>query len=253
MADDGDYDMEDVSSSYLSKPSPTPIVAPLQTELVYDGSSALIVAVWEESPKAGEVASYLARWPPSRTPGAYAAWIAVERGPRPSPGRPQDMEGLKRDWAALKERAAVEPVPAAATEPNVEEKGTQQVQGNGVVTVEVLDALAQAHSILSGKWMIYAQPHQIDDLWSRIVTAVIANAPPGVGARAKVSPARPGEPHVVCVYVDDYSDGAEVGRVRDALRRAGVRWKIGFKPDIYTHLGIYKTNEWRIRPSRYFA
>ncbi|KAF8067000.1 translation initiation factor eIF 4e-like domain-containing protein [Lyophyllum atratum] len=223
MVNDGDYDMEEVDSSYPCKSTPAPIAAPLPTELVHDGSSSLILAVWDLDTKPGDVASFLARWPPSRTPGTYATWIAADKGPHPTPGKPQDLEG------------------------------SQQAQGNGIVTVETLDALAQAHGVLSGKWLVYADPHQVDDLWSRIVTAVVASAPSGTGGRAKVSPARPDEPHVVCVYVEDYSDGAEVGRVRDALRRAGVRWRIGFKPDVYTHLGIYKGNEWRIRPSRYLA
>ncbi|KAG5633427.1 hypothetical protein H0H81_007873, partial [Sphagnurus paluster] len=134
-----------------------------------------------------------------------------------------------------------------------QENGSGNGNVNAVVTVNALDALALAHGVLSGKWMVYAKPHQVDDLWSRIATAVVANAPSGTGARAKVSPARPDEPHVVCVYVEDYSDPQEVARVREALRRAGVRWKIGFKPDVYTHLGIYKGNGWGIRPSRYFA
>ncbi|KAG6901010.1 hypothetical protein C0995_002529 [Termitomyces sp. Mi166 len=243
---DDDYDMEDISSP--SEPPP-PVAAPLQTEVVHDGSSTLIVAIWDERPKPGEVTTYLARWPPSRTPSTYAAWIAVDRGPRSNPQKTQDLAGLARDWEFLKQRAA-----ALATEQtSIEGQAALPATGNPIVTVEALDALALAHGVLSGKWLIYTQPDKIDDLWSRIVTAVIANAPVGVGARAKVSPARPGEPHVVCVYVEDYSDAAEVGRVREALRRVGVRWKIGFKPDIYTHLGIYKTNEWKIRPSRYFA
>ncbi|KAG6816719.1 hypothetical protein H0H87_003579 [Tephrocybe sp. NHM501043] len=252
MENDGDYDMEDATSTSPSRPSPAPVAAPLQNELVYDGSTTVIVAVWDDIPKMQEVASYLARWPPSRTPYTYAAWVAVERGPHPKPEMPQDIINLVKDWEVLKKRAAALAAGQAAGQLDSDAKGVQQ-QGNAVVTVEALDALAQEHGVLSGKWLIYAQPHQIDDLWSRIVTAVIANAPAGLGARAKVSPARPGEPHVICVYVDDYRNGEEVGRVRDALRRVGVRWKIGFKPDIYTHLGIYKANEWKIRPSRYHA
>ncbi|KAG6886849.1 hypothetical protein C0992_002029 [Termitomyces sp. T32_za158] len=243
---DDDYDMEDTSPSS----HPPPVAAPLSSEVVHDGSSALIVTVWDEHPKPREVASYLARWPPSRTPVTFAAWIAVERGPQSNPQKAQDIAGLSRDWETLKERAAA----SAVVQQGVEGQSALQCSTvNPIVTVEALDALALAHGVLSGKWLIYAEPHKIDDLWSRIVTAVIANAPAGVGARAKVSPARPGEPHVVCVYVEDYSNEAEVGRVREALRRVGVHWKIGFKPDIYTHLGIYKANVWKIRPSRYFA
>ncbi|KAG6819031.1 hypothetical protein H0H93_016103 [Arthromyces matolae] len=229
MADD-DYDMEDVSSQ---TPAFSPVPPPQPSELRYSTDrEGFIVAVWGEKPAAGDVSSYLARWPPSRTPGTYAAWISVQRGSRPSESQRENIAGLGRDWEILKQRAAVfaalEGPDATAMEVNSAEgqglQPRQKLEGNPIVTVEALDALALAHSVLSGKWLIYSKPHQIDGLWSRIVTAVIANAPEGVVStpRAKVSTARPGEPHVICVYVDDYSDAEEVGRVREALRKVGV-------------------------------
>ena len=60
-----------------------------------------------------------------------------------------------------------------------------------------------------------------------------------------------GERHVICVYADDYTDLEEVNGLRVALKAIGVKRQIGFKPDAYTHLGIYKENPWNIRPSRY--
>ncbi|KAG6808554.1 hypothetical protein H0H92_003752, partial [Tricholoma furcatifolium] len=234
--------MDTMDEDYDMGGPPDPIQPPLPSDMVSDGSSSFIVATWNETPKAGDVASFLARWPPSQTPIDYADWIAVERGPHSTSVKPQDLVGLAADWEVLKKRAEEQPAEQTVLEPKAGEQPTQHVQQNSVVTVEALDALARAHSVLTGKWLIYAKPYQVDDLWSRIVTKVVANAPSGIGARAKVSPARPEEPHVICVYVDDYNNMGEVERVRVALRRVGVRWKIGFKPDIYTHLGIYKSN-----------
>lgn len=58
--------------------------------------------------------------------------------------------------------------------------------------------------------------------------------------------------HVICVYVSNYLDLEDVDELRRLLREeGGVRWKIGFKPDVYTYLGIYAGNPWGIRPSRY--
>ncbi|KAG5643434.1 hypothetical protein DXG03_000942 [Asterophora parasitica] len=276
MVDD-DYAMEDASPA--CKPTRAPISPPLPTDLVYDSSTtppqALILRLWDaQTTKPADASAFFARWPPSRTPVEYANWIAVDRGPH-AEGKAADLEGLMRDWAVLRERAEEErdlmdrvaqeerrllsesqnrdqlgeAEPGELTEDSKRRPGPSL----SVITVDTLDALALAHSVLSGKWLIYASPAQVDDLWARIVTAVVLHSPSSTGARAKVSPARPDEPHVICVYVEDYSDAEEVGKVREALRRAGVRWRIGFKPDIYTHVGIYKGNGWGVRPSRFLA
>lgn len=48
--------------------------------------------------------------------------------------------------------------------------------------------------------------------------------------------------HVICVYVDGFSDVAEVKKLREDLRKIGVVKKIGFKLDAYSHLEIYTRN-----------
>jgi hypothetical protein len=116
------------------------------------------------------------------------------------------------------------------------------------VTVDEIDRIAVTHGVLSGKWMIYTDTRRIDQLWGKVVSLLCVDLKRG---SMKVSPKKEGDSHVICVYVDDYSNMEEVNRLRDALRTAGVFWKIGFKPDAYTHLGIYARNQWGIRPSRY--
>jgi len=118
------------------------------------------------------------------------------------------------------------------------------------VTVEEIDRIAVAHGVLSGKWMIYTDTRRVDHLWKKVVRLLCVDLKRG---SVKVSPKKEeGDSHVICVYVDDYSNMEEVDWLRDALRRtAGVFWKIGFKPDAYTHLGIYAKNPWGVRPSRY--
>lgn len=58
--------------------------------------------------------------------------------------------------------------------------------------------------------------------------------------------------HVISVYVDDFSDVAEVKKLREDLREIGVTKKIGFELDAHSHLGIYARNVWGISPIRYF-
>jgi hypothetical protein len=141
------------------------------------------------------------------------------------------------------------------------------------VTPAMFDALAIKYGVLSGKWMIYSTPENIDQLWRKVVGVVAFDRGYGqlkVSTRQVLDTDRaetpnqqrhspndggepePGEGHVICVYVDDYTKKQDVDELRRALRLgAGVVWEIGFKPDVYTVLGIYEDNEWGIRPSRY--
>jgi len=254
--DNEDVEMEDVtlpSTNHSTIPSiPEP---PLPTEVDRDEDGiGIIRAVWALPTKPTDVASFLARWPPSRTPITYAHWISVSRKGSVEK-KTRNIEGLMQDWEILKQHATEFQAQMRGTgNPVGDEKHQHQPRAiNPIVTPERLHELAVAHGVVSGKWLVYMKPHQVDEIWSRIVTAVVVNAPPAVNASAKVSPAKPGEPHVICVYVEDYSDTAEVERVRGILRKAGVTWKIKFKTDAYTYFGIYKENEWNIRPSIYYA
>jgi hypothetical protein len=57
---------------------------------------------------------------------------------------------------------------------------------------------------------------------------------------------------VACCYTRDWTDEADVRRARDALRqRCGIHWKISYKPDIYTLLGVDAKNRLRIKPTVY--
>jgi len=165
---------------------------------------------------------FLSRWPPSRTPAIYGPWITAERDYHKPAATPPDLQGLSASFQAL-----------ALT---------------GTVTLESLDEISKAHNVISGKWMIFEEPDKIDMLWGKVVYHLCAERQKGC---AKVSTCKGGERHVICVYVDDYTDLEEVYGLRNALKAIGVTGRIGFKPDSYTHLNIYKENAWKIRPSRY--
>ena len=167
---------------------------------------------------------YLSRWPPSRTPAIYGPWISVERGGRqPTTNTaPPDLKGLSASF--------------------------QSLALSGTVTPESLDQISKAHNVITGKWMIFEESDKIDMLWGNLIYHLCVERQKG---SAKVSTWKKGERHVICVYADDYTDLEEVNGLRIALKAIGVKKQIGFKPDAYTHLGIYKENAWNIRPSRY--
>ena len=59
-----------------------------------------------------------------------------------------------------------------------------------------------------------------------------------------MSNARKGrERHIICGYVDDYTDLEQVNGLRKVLKEIRGDRRIGFRPDAYTHLGIYVENQ----------
>ncbi|KAF9535209.1 translation initiation factor eIF 4e-like domain-containing protein [Crepidotus variabilis] len=164
---------------------------------------------------------FITRWPPSRTPESYGPWISVYRGgitPAPAP----NIEGLQAAFQKLVEAEAV--------------------------TEEAIDQISKENGVVTGKWLVFEEESKIDMLWGKVVYQVLVQM--GKGS-AKVSTQKDGERHVICVYAQDYTNKEEVKALRKMLRSVGVKWKIGFKTDAYTHLNIYKNNSWNIRPSRF--
>ena len=117
-----------------------------------------------------------------------------------------------------------------------------------------LRALSLRSGCRSGKWLLRASAAFVDAQWRRVAAAVALGRLPGVRT-AKVSSRDPpaGNPaHVACVYTQDWTDEADVRSVRAALReRCGVHWRISYKPDIYTLLGIFAKNKLKIKPTVY--
>ena len=182
----------------------------------------LITSWTDETSTSENLVQYLSRWPPSRTPAIYGPWIMVERGGKQPTATPPDLKGLSASF--------------------------QTLALSGTVTPETLDQISKAHNVITGKWMIFEESEKIDMLWGKLVYHLCVERQKG---SAKVSTWKKGERHVICVYADDYTDLEEVNGLRMALKAIGVKRPIGFKPDAYTHLGIYKENAWNIRPSRY--
>ena len=227
--DSEDIVMMDVDNSHPQQDSDSTTTTPsIRSNWVRPPNSPqdLFTSWTTETFTSENLVQYLTRWPPSQTPAIYGPWIAVERrlgggGHQPTTP-PADLKGLSASFQAL-----------ALT---------------GTVTPQTLDKISKDHNVITGKWMIFEESDKIDMLWGKLIYHLCVERQKG---SAKVSTWKKGEKHVICVYVDDYTDLEEVNGLRKALKDIGVDRRIGFKPDAYTHLGIYKENAWKIRPSRY--
>jgi len=92
-----------------------------------------------------------------------------------------------------------------------------------------------------GKWVIFSDAADVDALWQKVRDATVAG---DLGISSKVSTARPNpdsrdDRKVIYVYTKDWSDEADVMRVRERLRALGVTGRIGYKRNIETFAGEY--------------
>ncbi len=106
----------------------------------------------------------------------------------------------------------------------------------------------------SGKWLIFVDPKNVDEVWAKIKEATEAGK---LGDCAKVATAKPNQlsgkskARVICVYTYDWTDERDVRRVREELRNLGIKNKISYKADEDTFNGKYRiTGQKRI--SKYY-
>ena len=122
------------------------------------------------------------------------------------------------------------------------------------VTFETFKDLAEKHDCKHGKWTVHAP--QVDDIWQNLALAFAYDKFPKGAIAIKVSPfddldTSGKNEHVICVINKDMSDETEVLGVERALRNIPIRGELMYKPNIYTELGIYRSNKFGIRPTIY--
>lgn len=170
---------------------------------------------WLESNRPSQVSRCGAEGP--------VGWICV-RGPQywEDSG---DVEGLQDSWETL-------------------------LESGRSISFHTIRELALNHSVLYGKWLMHLDTgFKVDRAWESIARAVLD----GKIGSAKVSPRDPrSDPrHVICVYNQNFTDEEQVMRLDSVIRAAGVKCVMYYKPDVYTYLGIYRNNRWKICPTIY--
>ena len=95
----------------------------------------------------------------------------------------------------------------------------------------------------NGKWLIWLSEDTIDRYWTKIKQAVeeghlVAEAK--VSTSGSLSQKHPR--YVICVYTYDYEDRDDVMRIREELRRLGIRREIIYKADEDTLALRYGSN-----------
>ncbi|CAN9509704.1 unnamed protein product [Ophioblennius macclurei] len=150
-------------------------------------------------------------------------WISV-RGPAYCPGG-GDVLGLQESWEKL-------------------------LAGSRPVNFQTVKELALNHGVLSGKWLMHLDSgFKVDHAWECVARATME----GRISSVKVSPFNPRSDakQVICAYNENFTDESEVMRLDSVIRSTGVKCPLSYKPDVYSYLGIYRNNRWKMCPKIY--
>ena len=119
-------------------------------------------------------------------------------------------------------------------------------------------ALAKEKGCVSGKWMLFPSPEQVNRCWS-LVAHGTANGELGFAAKVATDSGSEAA-RLICIYTEDFGDKADVKRVLERLLGMGLvnrngaiteGWAIYYKADAYTYLDIMSKNVWGLKPSLY--
>jgi hypothetical protein len=174
----------------------------------------------------------------------HSAWVTVSatiRQPRNEGRRPLD----ESEYLALPEVRAIQACVAS--------KGRLSAAMKDAATNAIL-AKAARDGETCGKWMLFPTVDKVDTVWAMIATATRNNE---LGCATKVATQTDDArgTRLICVYCADFTDRASVMRVRETLstKLAAMAEPVpinpGFKPDIFTNLGINTGNQWRLSPT----
>jgi hypothetical protein len=197
----------------------------------------------------GSLTDFLNELPPSQVPhNGLGAWIAVHKPAARNPAAhdsEDEQERHQEDYAdALKD---VDSCIAQGTRVAAEVKNK---------CIRRILEIAKQRGCTSGKWMLQLSYGDGDAIWRKIATATVEGR---LGCSAKISPAGGSTKHITsdelllcCIYSSDFTDKPAVKRLLHSLETelegmgsggADIEVKWGFKPDVYTELGIYSNND----------
>lgn len=124
--------------------------------------------------------------------------------------------------------------PAALPPPEIPEKPSLSIRRYWL-EVESPAGFQPRETPQAGKWLIFVDVWNVDQLWHTICEATLAGR---LGTRSKVATAKANQsassskPRAIAVYTYDAGDVVDVMRVRAALRDLGIGQKIPYKGEI---------------------
>ena len=207
-------------------------VAPLQSRTILERIQNGWIS-WE-GPSVEPLSDWLDVVRPSRVPAHSCAWVAVDNREPTSLGfGEQQWKGSFDETAYLSALAKIE---------DIINRGKKVPKAAKQECVNSLLETAKQQGLTCGKWMVHVMPGVADAVWADVARATAEGK---LGCSAKVAPTL-GKPEAAyCgAYVHDFGDRAELKRVlvafQELMKKHDLEVTAGFKPDVFTHLGITK-------------
>jgi hypothetical protein len=90
------------------------------------------------------------------------------------------------------------------------------------VVIEQIQRLAQHLHVRSGKWMLFPEPGEVDEVWG-VVAQYTARNELGTGAKvATKDESHPERARLICVYTRDFGDRDDIARVLVRMRELSL-------------------------------
>ncbi|KAI9330070.1 hypothetical protein BDR26DRAFT_871779 [Obelidium mucronatum] len=188
--------------------------------------------------KISPIGEFIETFKPNVVTVYQAHWIQVEH-PGYTP-MTKDHMPTARDFATL----SYDSIKARCSNQISETKRITAAQKQKAI--EDILALATVKGDTCGKWMVFTDDYNVGRVWSLICTATAKGE---LGHTAKVAtknPAGNSSNYLICVYCPDFNDVNTLELVLRRLKELGISVTTGFKPDVFTAIGLYSGNEWRL-------
>ena len=137
---------------------------------------------------------------------------------------------------------------------------TQAATPDSPLTFKDVGRLAEKHELKGGKWMFHVNRKDVDALWRQLAWAVGFDKFPENVISASVTPvddlghdsAQDKGIHVISLWNNDFRDDETLLRTEKVVRRTlNVKKDMIYKPDVYSGIGIYRNNPWKLSPVMY--
>lgn len=201
-------------------------------------------------PQKGEsISDFLRHVTPSQVPASRCRWIFVDNGNPTSPGYNPAHGATLLDHCRQASCSALEQCKRVAA---CDGSGDMRARTAAKQTcVDTILAAAQESGMTMGKWMFFKSAQTMDSFWHKVAQATAQGR---LGCGSKVAPSGGSNSKsslLCCVYVSDFANRNEVKRVLTVLKDELNITPTGFKPEVYTELGIGGGNKWGLEPTLY--
>lgn len=183
-----------------------------------------------------------------RTPRSeFDGWMESNRPSQVCRFGDEEGGGSPVGWIAV---LGINHCPSSGDVMGLQESWEKLLASGRSPSFQTVKELALNHGVLTGKWLMHLDSgFKVDHAWECVARAALD----GKISLVKVSPHNPkGEAkQVICAYNQNFTDESEVVRLDSIIRATGVKCPLSYKPDVYTYLGIYRNNRWKLCPTIY--